>query len=280
MEKRYPGDFVRCRPWGRAGDRKCDGYLKSQRTLFQVYAPNELKGAKTVAKIRDDFKGALPYWRDYFDKWVFVHNSRGGLAPEVIKTLNDLPGTEPIQVSHWGFEELRQEVFQLAEAESVIPSRSGHRVQRDLMDVGFEDLGVVLEAIAGPAPSDLTKVRIVNGKKIERNRLSDSVGEFLKAGMAKADRVSQFFQRYHDPTFGDRVAGAFKRQYLRLRDSGYWADEIFHSLQVFAGGERVPDGGTPMRCARSTSHTCSRSAKSSRGGQETLSHDPAHEAPA
>jgi len=30
MEKGYPGgDFIRVRPWGRQGDRKNDGYLRS-----------------------------------------------------------------------------------------------------------------------------------------------------------------------------------------------------------------------------------------------------------
>jgi hypothetical protein len=44
MEKGYPADFIRVRPWGNAGDRKNDGYLRSQRILFQSYAPNEISG--------------------------------------------------------------------------------------------------------------------------------------------------------------------------------------------------------------------------------------------
>ena len=35
-------DFIRTRPWGNRGDRKNDGYLRSERTLFQVYGPNEM----------------------------------------------------------------------------------------------------------------------------------------------------------------------------------------------------------------------------------------------
>ena len=38
MEKRHPQDFCRTKPWGQRGDQKNDGYLKSKRTLFQVYA--------------------------------------------------------------------------------------------------------------------------------------------------------------------------------------------------------------------------------------------------
>lgn len=78
MEKCHPSDFQRVRPWGNIGDRKNDGYLRSGRTLFQVYAPNEMSANEAIAKIQEDFNGALPYWQQYFDKWVFVHNSKNG----------------------------------------------------------------------------------------------------------------------------------------------------------------------------------------------------------
>jgi hypothetical protein len=42
----YKADFMACRPWGNQGDRKNDGFLKSERRLFQVYAPNEMDAAK------------------------------------------------------------------------------------------------------------------------------------------------------------------------------------------------------------------------------------------
>jgi hypothetical protein len=49
MELRYPGDFARVRPWGKFGDRKNDGYLRSQRKLFQCYAPRGLTLAHCCA---------------------------------------------------------------------------------------------------------------------------------------------------------------------------------------------------------------------------------------
>jgi hypothetical protein len=107
MSKAHPEDFFPCRPWGRVGDRKNDGYLKSERTLLQVYAPNEMRMAEAVSKIETDFQEALPYWRDHFDMWVFVHNSHGGLPPDVIAKLLELERDHaPIKVTHWGFDEL------------------------------------------------------------------------------------------------------------------------------------------------------------------------------
>lgn len=107
MSKAYSGDFMPCRPWGAAGDRKNDGYLKSERTLFQVYAPNEIRQADTVRKVEEDFAGALPYWREHFDTWVFVHNSREGLPPDVIAKLLELERDHaPVKVLQWGLDEL------------------------------------------------------------------------------------------------------------------------------------------------------------------------------
>ena len=118
MEKRYPADFVRMRPWGNVGDRKNDGYVRTRRILFQSYAPNEMEAAKCVAKINEDFSGALPHWKTHFGTWVFVHNSKQGLGPAVLTVLLDLgTANAPLIVTPWGFEELRREAMALSESD-------------------------------------------------------------------------------------------------------------------------------------------------------------------
>jgi hypothetical protein len=107
MSKAYPKDFMPCRPWGRAGDRKNDGYLPSEKLLCQVYAPNELTSRQTVKKIETDFKGALPHWRKYFRTWAFVHNA-DALPPDVLKKILSLRRRYPsIKIETWGFEALK-----------------------------------------------------------------------------------------------------------------------------------------------------------------------------
>ena len=61
MEKCHPGDFQRVRPWGKSGDKKNDGFLKSERRLFQVYAPNDMTEAAARKKITEDFAGAVKH---------------------------------------------------------------------------------------------------------------------------------------------------------------------------------------------------------------------------
>jgi len=48
MEKCHPSDFQRVRLWENDGDKKNDGYLRSGRVLFQVYAPNDMKASHAI----------------------------------------------------------------------------------------------------------------------------------------------------------------------------------------------------------------------------------------
>jgi hypothetical protein len=246
MEKCHPGDFQRVRPWGNEGDKKNDGYLKSQRTIFQSYAPNEMEASEAISKIDKDFNGALPYWRNYFNRWIFVHNSREGLGPHVLEKLLELERIHPdIKIEHWGFEELRNKVFSLSEndiASLLGPAPSA----KDIAHIGFEDLKIVIESIAAQSPLEDSDLDPVSKDKLTTNALSPNVEILLKAGMTKARLVKSFFDRWHDPTIGDRVATAFNKKYKELKSQKLPPDGIFYKLQEFAGGaKRNPPNQEP-----------------------------------
>jgi len=237
MEKVHPADFIRVRPWGNVGDRKNDGYLKSERTLFQVYAPNEMKVADAISKIDEDFNEALPYWKEHFDKWVFVHNSAQGLGPDVTKKLLDLDKAHPLEVTHWGREELSRKVFELDHPD--LASLLGPAPTReDMLDLGLESLAPVLDQIAAmPAPAS-PDLRPPPADKIARNMLSPSVETLLKAGMTRADLVKDYFRI--QPSKQDEIAESFRLRYEAARGDAFAPDEIFTELQRHAGGEAVP----------------------------------------
>lgn len=237
MAKAHPTDFIRVRPWGNVGDRKNDGYLQSTRTLFQVYAPNEMSAASAVAKIDEDFNGALPYWQEHFDRWVFVHNSETGLGPDVTKKLLDLDAAHEVTVSHWGEEELRQKVFELTQ--DNLASLLGPAPNlRDMLDIGLEALAPVLDQVAAMRAPESPDLRPPPADKISRNMLSQHVETLLKAGMTRAELVRKYFSV--QPTSQDEIAQSFRQQYEVVRASGMSPDETFSELQRFAGGEAVP----------------------------------------
>ena len=241
MALAYPADFIACRPWGNIGDRKNDGYLKSERTLFQVYAPNEMAQAETMRKIDEDFAGAPPHWREHFDQWIFVHNSTKGLPPDVLRLLLELEKSNPgVTVRHWGLDELMLHFRRIPEDGlrtllGYAPSNAGK------LALGFEDLRLVLENVAQAAGVETEPAAAVSAGKIAANALSTHVTTLLRAGMEKARLVGEFFDKWHDPQYGDRIAAAFRAKYLVLRSQTppLTGDEMFDALHDWASGTSV-----------------------------------------
>lgn len=241
MEAKYPSDFIRSRPWGNLGDRKNDGYVKSTKCLYQVYAPNELTAAEATGKIDEDFTEALPYWKPHFDIWIFVHNSRQGLGPTVIRKLLDLQSSNtPLKVSHMGFQELKDVLMSLP-ANKIQTILGYAPSQADISSVGFDKIAVVLQTIGRKEPNAGVNIKPVPSSKLSHNQLSENVEVLLKAGMRKSQLVAEFFARWHEPSLGDEVAAAFSTRYNDLKTSGLEPDLIFSELHSFAGGRKRGD---------------------------------------
>ncbi len=238
----YRADFMACRPWGNRGDRKNDGFLKSEKQLFQVYAPNEMKEREAIKKINEDFEGAKRYWGSIFLKWAFVHNADDGLPPHVQKVLLDFQQTnQNIKIETWGLEELRL-VFRKISAEDKQIWLGFAPTAEARMKLGFSDLQPVLENLASQSAAQNLPVKDVPSGKIEANALSESVATIIKEGMIKADLVRKFFDQWYDPELGEKIAESFRMQYKLLRDKRLTPNKIFAELQAWAGGEQR---GTP-----------------------------------
>ena len=239
MSNAHPNDFMACRPWGNVGDKKNDGYLRSTRTLYQVYAPNDMSATEAIKKITEDFEGAKVHWERYFGEWTFVHNVPDGrLGPHIIETLAKLQQDNPkIKIGHCGFVELLEKFRELPLP--ILESWFGPSLTMEAtINVGYSDLVAVLTHISikpAPAPSE---VKDVSRGKIEANLLSQAVADFLKIGMQKSPLVAQFFDNWNDPTYGEQIARAFKNEYVTLRDATpkLHPDEIFGRLEFWAGG--------------------------------------------
>ncbi len=110
MENAYPSDFRRIRAHGRSGDLKCDGYLESERTIFQIYGPDEIRSLRTLLKkIDEDFWGAARHWSGRMVRWIFVHNTHRGLPAQAIQRLCDLQSAgNGVLVENWGFAALQK----------------------------------------------------------------------------------------------------------------------------------------------------------------------------
>jgi hypothetical protein len=235
MEIRHPNDFTQVRPWGKIGDQKCDGWLASEKRLFQVYAPDDLTKAATEKKMDTDFNGACVHWKGKFDHWNFVHNSRDGVPPFVLQKTQAFGKGHPlIGFTPWGFAELRSKLFELVPDDIQLilgPAPSVAAMQ----SVRFSDVEKVLQHLLAHEPPPGADLRPVPADKLQENSLSEDVSGFLRLGMIKSSLVAQFFANYRDPRYGDALAFKFKEEYLELKARNLSPDDIFWELRGYAG---------------------------------------------
>jgi len=236
MEAAHPGDFERVRAYGKKGDLKCDGFLRSLGTVFQVYAPRQMKEAALLKKISVDFDGAKTHWKAEMRGWTFVHNDPEGLPADVVKTMEALQKNhDSLVIETWGCDRLQTICLDLPRPKLVL-TFGRPPARRDFEQLTFAPIAKVLTAIHGQAPQSLDTIEPVSAQKLEANALSVTVADYLRLGRQREHLVQQYFEKHPNPSFGDEVAKVFRDEYLRFKADGLSPDEIFAGLQDFAGG--------------------------------------------
>jgi len=107
-------DFEPWRTQGSFGDMKCDGYRISEKTVFQCFAPEQFVASKVLNKIQSDFSGARDSFGNKMQKWVFVHNHKGGLPTKADMYVLELRDEHPnIKIEIWTPDNLIQLLLDL-----------------------------------------------------------------------------------------------------------------------------------------------------------------------
>ena len=236
MAHAFPGDFQPVRPYGAKGDLKCDGFRASDGTVFQCYAPDAMKLESLLAKVGEDFPGALTHWSTRMRRWEFVHNDHRGLPAEAVRKLADLNEANPgVVLAVCGEAELRQVAMSLAihQLEDLFGAVPSGRV---LEKLNFEALRPVLLAIQRKEPDADPSLVAPSAAKLERNALSPDAAGLLRQGRRREQLVESFFAGWPDPDLGEEIAQAFRVRYQALKAAGLSPDDIFGELQAFAGG--------------------------------------------
>lgn len=232
----FPGDFEAVRPYGAKGDLKCDGFRVSDGTVFQCYAPDTTKLDALLAKIEEDFHGAVSYWAGRMKRWEFVHNDLRGLPATAIQKFADLRLAHPdIQIGVFSDPEMRDVVMglKLHELEDLF---GGAPSQRTLEKLDFAALRPVIIAIQRRKPEAEPPLNAPSPGKLESNSLSTDAAGLLRQGRRREKLVQDFFDAWPDPSFGEAIAEEFRVRYQGLKAVGLFPDEIFGELQGFAGG--------------------------------------------
>ncbi|WP_040660284.1 ABC-three component system protein [Oscillibacter ruminantium] len=230
MSARYPGDFVATRPWGQLGDQKCDGYILSTGTFYQVYAPEELDYKSTTEKMKTDFAGALDKWGKKIQTWVFVHNAKVGVPPHVLQQLTTFQAEhKEIKFAHLGKDELKAALFETAEQYvrdvlGAVPTYS------DVNNLSMESIKRTLLGVSmtsAPLPGE---VKPVSQKKLEANGLSSATKQLFEAGMIKSNLIELFFKQWHDPSLEEKTASEMNRIYKAAVNDCVSPDDVFQRI--------------------------------------------------
>jgi len=241
MKAKHQENFISCKPWGREGDRKNDGYLMSERHLFAVNGPETLNQSRMLNKINDDFNGALSHWGIYFNKWSFVHN-QDALPPQIVEKIISLneQHSGKIHINHWDPNKLKSIIFELDdtlvdEILGPIPS------ERDYTEIGFKDIQPVINAISRRATPTEENFMPVPENKLYINGLSDPIIELIRCGFKRATLVTRYFNMQTNITMGDEIENTLKLEYEKLKNQHLPPDDIYNGLCSFIRDEEKKD---------------------------------------
>lgn len=219
MGELHGDDFVRVRPFGRLGDKGCDGYLNSSGQLFQCYGAlnGESKQVATLTKkMSDDFGTAVTKLKAIMREWHMVHNLIEGLPTEAITTLKELETNNPkLKFGFIGLEGFVDRVFKLTPQKigSLLGPAASPTDAKNLDIATLRMLVSDLAAAADAAQPEIVDLRPVPVDKLAYNQLPNHWKSLISGGWINASIVASYFERHPDPLTGDKVAALFKGKY-------------------------------------------------------------------
>jgi hypothetical protein len=237
MQATYGEDFVPVKAAGSDGDWKSDGYLASDKHVFQSYAPSTgFRKAILLKKIDDDLPGAIGKWKDKMENWTFVHNSWEGLPPYAINQIEDYKSQYPkLLINLLGPEILKDNALRLPN-EKLVDLFGPAPTMQDMHALSHAPIKTLLNAIKSHAATPATVITPVSVDKLEYNQLSGDIEILLRAGRTKEKLVDELLSTWPDPQYGEDLAESFRNRYAILKDAGLSANDIFDKLKAFSGG--------------------------------------------
>jgi hypothetical protein len=236
MTKAHGDDFVRVRPFGKLGDKGCDGYLDSCGHVFQCYGAldgGKGKVAHLIKKMGKDFAKAAKALRPIMKEWSMVHNLIDGLPVEAIKKLEKLRKTHRrLKFGFVGIEGIEVRILALenSKIEDLLGAAASSRDAQNLQPVELRDLVAALATAADETQFDVTAIKPVPPEKLAFNNLPSHWQSLIAGGWQNADLVSRYLDRHHDPLVGEKIAQIFRVRYQYLKDQGLEPAAIMSAL--------------------------------------------------
>lgn len=235
-------DFQATIPMGSRGDLKCDGFRQSEGAVYQLYGPRygQAKVDDALAKIKEDFDGAVALWGPALKSWTFVVGLYAGRTPsEILREVTTLSASIGIPAKVWS----RDDIIPLA---STLLAADRRRLfgeapgRRDMVrHVTYENIGRALAYVRGHQnQSGLEPVALPPKveHKAKYNLLSAPPKQFLGVGQTGTAHVQNYLADQVDPAEAQRMADGFTARYKAVVAEGAEPDAAFGTMIGFAGG--------------------------------------------
>ncbi|MEU4121097.1 ABC-three component system protein [Streptomyces virginiae] len=235
-------DYTAVRAYGNLGDQGADALGICSNKLYACFGPRVPNLDRLRAKFKSDLKSALEQRPDEFDTFVFVHNDRLGLHPEIATTLKAAKKANP----DLKFETLDPigiwrifRKFELDDVEDLLGFEIP--ISEVVYGIGVEDLKPLLdhinehrrrdnEAGATPMPSQ---------NKLSFSGLDEDTQEALILGMKHSPLVRQYFDGRLFPLEEANSAQGFRDEYAEVKQEVGNPDLIIERLKWYVVGNRL-----------------------------------------
>ena len=243
MECVHKGDFEVIKAGGKHGDKKSDGRIISEETVFQCYAPESpATFAKNApGKIKDSFPKIFDYWPD-LKVWVLVHNNAGGIGTTASDVLEDLrKHHHPVKIEE-GSRRLLKDLHDQLNLQQLIDIYPGVRL--DFGNVEMDAIRPLLRKVEAEHEAPLDPLDFgedPDPKKLQFNALSSEARFNIQRARNGVAIVDRYIKGLSMPISASKIQGSLISRYASLKDLGHTPDEILSKLLKFVG-----DDGTPM----------------------------------
>lgn len=195
-------EFIQVKPQGSYGDRKNDGFIKSQGRYFQVYAPEDpsTKEKETIEKLVTDFKGLYSYWNVQvapIKEFNFVLNDKyrgayASLHPELTKIELAHNGVKcnPFLMQHLEDIFLKLPHYHIEDILGKVPSAEQINLNVSILNEIIEYLISIKDGYHidyFPANPDFEE-------KISFNSLSSPIANLLRYGSFQDGALKEYFK--------------------------------------------------------------------------------------
>ena len=242
MGKLHGDDFVKVRPYGKKGDKGCDGYLSSSGALFQCYGAlngHQGKVDYLISKMEEDFATAKEKLSTIMKEWHMVHNLVDGLPVEAVETLNKLEKENPsIKFGFVGLEGFEERIGQLGDeqkAELLGPVATN----KDAQDLQVTELKELIDSVI-KATEETTElpdgIAPVPVDKLEANDLPNHWKQLIAGGWQNAHVVVAYIDGHPEPLVGEKIAKVFNDRYQYLKAQHLTPTVIMEALYEFVTG--------------------------------------------